>query len=84
MLRRRVICLALMTAILLPATGFAQMAHDSNAVAAKPAGVYTAPAADIDRIKDEGMNHSQVMQTLSYLSDVIGQRLTASTPRMPL
>ncbi len=32
----------------------------------------------IVRIKDEGMNRSQVMQTLSYLSDVIGPRLTAS------
>jgi carboxypeptidase Q len=32
----------------------------------------------ITRIKDEGMNRSQVMQTLSYLSDVIGPRLTAS------
>lgn len=41
-----------------------------------------APAPDpndpIQRIKEEGMNHSQVMQTLSYLSDVIGPRLTAS------
>ena len=32
----------------------------------------------MERIKDEGMNRSQVMQTLSYLSDVIGPRLTAS------
>jgi carboxypeptidase Q len=32
----------------------------------------------IDRIKDEGMNRSQVMQTLSYLTDVIGARLTGS------
>src|SRR6266576_3298277 len=32
----------------------------------------------ITKIKDEGMNRSQVMQTLSYLSDVIGPRLTAS------
>jgi carboxypeptidase Q len=43
----------------------------------------TAPAKDandpIARIKDEGMNRSQVMQTLSYLSDVIGPRLTASS-----
>ena len=31
----------------------------------------------IVQIKDEGMNHSQVMQTLSYLSDVIGPRFTA-------
>ena len=36
------------------------------------------PNDPIARIKDEGMNHSQVMQTLSYLSDVIGPRLTAS------
>src|SRR5260221_8626654 len=32
----------------------------------------------VARIKEEGMNHSQVMQTLGYLSDVIGPRLTAS------
>ena len=42
----------------------------------------TAPAPDpndpIQRIKDEGMKRSQVMDTLSYLSDVIGPRLTAS------
>ena len=41
-----------------------------------------APAKDpndpIERIKDEGMNRSQVMQTLSYLTDVIGPRLTNS------
>src|ERR1044072_7810130 len=41
-----------------------------------------APAPDpndpIQRIKDEGTNRSQVMQTLSYLSDVIGPRLPAS------
>jgi hypothetical protein len=32
------------------------------------ARVYTAPKADIDKIRDEGMNRSQVMQTLSYLT----------------
>src|ERR1051326_7564550 len=32
----------------------------------------------VAKIKDEGLNRSQVMQTLSYLSDVIGPRLTAS------
>ena len=32
----------------------------------------------VDRIRDEGLNHSQVVQTLSYLSDVIGPRLTGS------
>ena len=42
----------------------------------------TAPAPDpndpIQRIKEEGTKRSEVMQTLSYLSDVIGPRLTAS------
>jgi hypothetical protein len=41
-----------------------------------------APAPDpndpIQRIKEEGAKRSEVMQTLSYLSDVIGPRLTAS------
>src|SRR5205814_4298561 len=32
----------------------------------------------IARIRDKGLNHSQVMETLSYLSDVIGPRLTGS------
>jgi len=36
------------------------------------------PNDPIERIKDEGTKRSQVMQTLSYLSDVIGPRLTAS------
>lgn len=36
------------------------------------------PADAIARIREEGLNHSQVMQTLSYLSDVIGPRLTGS------
>lgn len=35
----------------------------------------------IARIREEGLNHSQVMETLSYLTDVIGPRLTAS-PQM--
>ncbi len=37
-----------------------------------------APETPIEKIRDEGMNRSQVMQTLSYLTDVIGPRLTAS------
>lgn len=40
------------------------------------------PAADpndpIARIKEEGQKRSQVMETMSHLSDVIGPRLTAS------
>src|SRR5947209_12671831 len=38
----------------------------------------SAPKEVINRIKDEGMNHSQVTQTLSYLSEIIGARLTGS------
>jgi len=71
MLLRKTFALLLLGAILLP--GFA--------VAQQPAPTPT-PKTDaeilIDKMKDEGMNHSQVMQTLSYLSDVIGPRLTAS------
>lgn len=36
------------------------------------------PNDPIVRIKDEGLNRSQVMNTLSYLTDVIGPRLTGS------
>jgi hypothetical protein len=36
------------------------------------------PNDPIVRIKDEGMNRSRVMETLLYLTDVIGPRLTAS------
>ena len=35
----------------------------------------------IARIRDEGLNRSQVMETLGYLTDVIGPRLTGS-PQM--
>jgi hypothetical protein len=37
-----------------------------------------AASAAIDRIKEEGMKRSHVMETLSYLTDVIGPRLTGS------
>ena len=36
------------------------------------------PADAVARIRDEGLNHSQAMQTLSYLTEVIGPRLTGS------
>jgi carboxypeptidase Q len=58
-----------------------QPAQTSSASAAAQTQQPTAtpdPNDPIVRIKDEGMNRSQVMQTLSYLSDVIGPRLTAS------
>jgi len=39
------------------------------------------PVASVNRIIDQGTNHSQVMQTVQHLTDVIGPRLTNS-PQM--
>jgi hypothetical protein len=44
-----------------------------------PAGAQ--PVADINRVIDQGLNHSQVMQTAEHLMDGIGARLTNS-PQM--
>ncbi|MFO0907536.1 MAG: hypothetical protein U0794_04110 [Isosphaeraceae bacterium] len=44
----------------------------------KDAPKATSSTDPIERIKDEGMNRSQVMETLSHLTDVIGPRLTGS------
>lgn len=44
-----------------------------------PATNETIDADMMARIRDEGLNHSQLPQTLSYLTDVIGPRLTGST-----
>jgi hypothetical protein len=58
------------------------LASPGTLLAQNPAGASPQPQPDpndpIQKIKDEGMNRSQVMQTLSYLTDVIGPRLTAS------
>ena len=46
-----------------------------------PAAAQAPSTADLDaiyKIKDEGFNHSQVMDIMSYLSDVYGPRLTNS------
>ena len=51
------------------------------AVAVVPVGAQAPGPADlnaISQIKDEGFNHSQVMDTMSYLTDVYGPRLTNS------
>jgi hypothetical protein len=44
---------------------------------AEPAKSST-PSDPIERIKEEGLKRSQVMATLSYLTDVVGPRLTGS------
>ncbi|REJ75348.1 MAG: M20/M25/M40 family metallo-hydrolase [Acidobacteria bacterium] len=70
MLRRKFLAAAALYALLLPMTAFARTT-DSE--------IYAAPKEDIEKIKAEGMgDNSQVMQTLSYMVDVIGGRLTNS------
>jgi len=78
MLRRKFFGVFLAYALLLPTFAFAQSAQLSPTAPVKAEKVYTAPDDVIARIKDEGMNKSQVMETLSYLVDVIGPRLTNS------
>jgi carboxypeptidase Q len=86
MFRRNAAVVLLFVFLISPATTFAQQASTSQTSAAPAAASQQSspqtPAKDpndpIERIKDEGMNRSQVMQTLSYLTDVIGPRLTAS------
>ncbi len=66
MLQRKLTVVFLLSALLIPSFAFGQ------------AKIYTAPPEVIAKIKDEGMNRSQVMNHLSYLTDVIGGRLTNS------
>src|SRR3954468_10661768 len=66
MLRRKLVVVLLLCVVSVPTLTFGQGKSVS------------APKDVIDKIKDEGMNRSQVMQTLSYLTDVIGARLTGS------
>jgi carboxypeptidase Q len=65
MIRRQFAALILLVALLVPYAALAQQTQSD-------------PNDPIAKIRDEGLNRSQVMQTLSYLSDVIGPRLTAS------
>ncbi len=85
MLRRNTTVVLLFIFLVSPGAAFSQQPSPSPSPVPQTstqAPASTTPAKDpndpIERIKDEGMNRSQVMQTLSYLSDVIGPRLTAS------
>ena len=78
MLRRKVLGAFLMYAFLVPGFALGQANGAGTATGGSSAKVYSAPKADIDKIRDEGMNRSQVIQHLSYLTDVIGGRLTNS------
>src|SRR5688572_11059655 len=74
-MKRQLTTLLLLVGLLVPFATFAQQPATSGQAAATPA---TDPNDPLVRIKEEGMTRSKVMETLSYLSDVIGPRLTAS------
>src|SRR5437870_1574454 len=71
MFRRQFAALLLLLTLMVPYAAFGQQPQGPQQPALDPND-------PIARIRDEGLNRSQVMQTLSYLSDVIGPRLTAS------
>ncbi|HST51913.1 MAG TPA: M20/M25/M40 family metallo-hydrolase, partial [Pyrinomonadaceae bacterium] len=89
MFRRNAAAALLVFATLSQSIAFAQQAQQPTPTPA-PAAAQTptpqpaqtqqpAPTPDIiERIKDEGLHRSQLMQTLEYLTDVIGPRLTGS------
>jgi carboxypeptidase Q len=71
MIRRQFAALLLLFTLLVPYVALGQQPQGQQQPALDPND-------PIVKIRDEGLNRSQVMQTLSYLSDVIGPRLTAS------
>jgi carboxypeptidase Q len=71
MFRRQFAALILLLALAAPYATLAQQPQG-------PPAPQLDPNDPIAKIREEGLNHSHVMETLSYLSDVIGPRLTAS------
>ena len=79
MLKRRTAAALLLASLLLNGSpAFAQQPTPTPAPAQGQGQPALDPNDPVAKIIDEGMNRSQVMQTLSYLSDVIGPRLTGS------
>ena len=68
MLKRKVIGVVLLNAMLLPTLAFGQTAPK----------IYEAPKDVFDKIKEEGTKNSQVMKTMNFMTDVNGPRLTGS------
>ena len=77
MLRHKFLSAILVYTFLFSGVAFGQTIGAGTSVA-KTSAVYTAPKETIDRIREEGLKNSQVMKTLSYMTDVIGPRLTNS------
>lgn len=65
MFQKKKVAFLLMLSMIMPGLAFGQSLTSYDAAA-------------IDKIKDEGMNRSQAMATMKYLSDVIGGRLSNS------
>ncbi|MET0647148.1 MAG: M20/M25/M40 family metallo-hydrolase [Pyrinomonadaceae bacterium] len=81
MTRRHAAAALLLFALLSPsATALrAQQPTPAPTQPTPPAQPQPQPTPDvIERIKDEGLNRSEVMRTLEHLTDVIGPRLTGS------
>ena len=80
MLKRNAAFLLLIIFLGQPIVAMAQQPQQPAPSPTPTTAATTAPDPNdpIERIKDEAAKRSQVMQTLSYLSDVIGPRLTAS------
>jgi carboxypeptidase Q len=88
--RRYAAAMLLLVSLLVPSASFARRPIPASSTAPTVSKTEPAPQQQqqpaptpdpndpIEKIKDEGLNRSQVMATLSYLSDVIGPRLTAS------
>src|SRR5215210_5181105 len=85
MFRQRLTALLLCSLVLTNIPATAQQPASAQPATAPQRAAQTAPTPDpnnpVTRIMDEGMNRSKVLETLSYLSDVIGPRLTGS-PQM--
>jgi len=64
--RNLVVHVALLTCLLAPARGFSQTTRE------------TVDQEVIAKIKEEGLQRSQIMETISFLTDVHGPRLTGS------
>jgi len=81
-MQRHYLAVALIAVTLItPAATLAQQpasTQPSNQTNPQTQGTAPDPNDPIARIRDEGLKHSQVMETLSYLTDVIGPRLTGS------
>jgi carboxypeptidase Q len=81
MLRRSVIVALVVSALLaqiFPVSAQQPVAQTPATATATQQSPAKDPNDPIERIKEEGLKRSQVMQTLSYLTDVIGPRLTNS------